>query len=333
MRTKLRTLAAAAALTVAVATTAGADESRLKTSAEMFANFQEATQGKTVAFVPQATGIPLTDGWIRVMQEEAEALGMSLEVRDAAWSSAKMTQAVNALILEKPDVLVVHNFDVQLLARALRKAEEAGIYVVQLNMVSNYKTDAFVGGDWRSIAQSMGEDIVERCGAGSGTSGKVVHIQGDLTSDVSILEAEGLAAAFEGHPEIDVVVDQAAQWDPNKAREITAAALQQHPDVCAVVGHWGPMTMGAGQAVKAAGKEDQVTVYSTGENPQIICDAIRDGVLDRYWSVDNLLQGRDTMLTIKYLLQADQPPGTFKLAGYSPIEVLHADNIDGQCWQ
>lgn len=308
-------------------------DSKLKSSEELYDSFVNATKGKKIAWVPQFLGGPLTDGWTRVFEEETAALGMTLEVRDPNWSTAAMTQAVTALIAEKPDVLVVHNPNVQLLARQLKQAEEAGIYVVQLNMVSNYKTDAFVGGDWKQLAKGMAEDIVATCGEGSGKSGKVAIIQGELTSDVSILEMEGANEVFAQHPEITVVSDQAAMWDPNKAREITAAVLQQHPDLCAVLGHWGPMTLGAGQAVKAAGKSDQVTVYSTGENPQIICDAVRDGILGKYWSVDNLKQGRDVMLTIKYLLTMNQAPGTYKLAGYSPFEVITKDNADSMCWK
>jgi ribose transport system substrate-binding protein len=267
------------------------------------------------------------------MKAEAEGLGMRLEVRDPNWSTSAMTQAVTAFIAEKPDVLVVHNPNVQLLARQLKQAEEAGIYVVQLNMVSNYKTDAFVGGDWRGLAKGMAEDIVKTCGEGSGKSGKVAIVQGELTSDVSILEMEGAQEVFAKHPEIKIVSDQAAMWDPNKAREITAAVIQQNPDLCAVLGHWGPMTLGSGQAVKAAGLSDKVTVYSTGENPQIICDAVKDGVLTKYWSVDNLKQGRDVMLTIQYLLTMKQPPGTFKLAAYSPFDVITRENAASMCWK
>jgi ABC-type sugar transport system substrate-binding protein len=145
---------------------------------------------------------------------------------------------------------------------------------------------------------------------------------------------EGAKEVFAQHPEITVVSDQAAMWDPNKAREITASVLQQHPDLCAILGHWGPMTMGAGQAVKSANLSDKVTIYSTGENPQMICDAVKDGILTKYWSVDNKKQGRDAMLTIKYLLEMKQPPGTYKLAAYSPFEVITRDNADtGLCWR
>lgn len=318
---------------LALATTGASADSKLKSSEELFNSFVAATKGKRIAWVPQALGMPLTEGWTTVMKEEADALGMELIVRDPNWSTAAMTQAVTALIAEKPDVLVVHNPNVQLLARQLKEAEEAGIHVVQLNMVSNYKTDAFIGGDWKSLARSMAEDIVKTCGEGSGKSGKVAVVQGELTSDVSILETEGAMEVFSQHPEIQLVSDQAAMWDPNKAREVTAAVLQQHPDLCAVLGHWGPMTMGAGQAVKAAGLSDQVTVYSTGENPQMICDAIKDGVMTKYWSVDNKKQARDVMVTIKYLLMMAQAPGTFKLAAYSPFEVITKDNADQLCWR
>ena len=51
---------------------------------------------------------------------------------------------------------MVHNPDVQSYARLLKKAEEAGIYVVQVNMRSSYSTDVFVGADY----VGMGEQIL-----------------------------------------------------------------------------------------------------------------------------------------------------------------------------
>lgn len=323
-------LAVIAALGV-VAGAGHAQDSKLKSVQGLKDTFTSATEGKTIAWLPRALGIPLTDGWTAAMQKEADELGMTLVVRDANFDPAKMTQALSALIPEKPDVLVVHNPNLQLLARQLKQAEQAGIYVIQLNTVSNYITDAFIGGDWKRMAASMAEEAVKRCGEGSGKSGKVAIIQGDLTEDTSVLESEGAAEVFAKHPEITVVSDQAAHWDPNQAREITATVLQQHPDLCAIIGHWGPMTMGAGQAVKSAGAD--VGVYSTGENPQMICDAVKDGILTKYWSVDNKLQGRDVMLTAKYLLMMGEKPGTYKVAAYSPIDVITAENADEMCWK
>lgn len=320
-------------LCVALLATSAALSYGQSSTTELADSYQKALAGKTIAFVPLALGLPLTDGWSRAMKAEADTLGMKLVVRDPNWSTSAMTQAVESLIQSKPDVLVVHNPNVQLLARQLKKAQEAGIYVVQLNMVSNEKTDAFVGGDWKRIGAAMAKSAVEACGKGSGKSGKIAIIQGELTSDVAIQEMEGMNEVLSKSPDIKVVLNQAAAWDANKAREVTAAAVRQHPDLCAVISQWGPMALGSGQAIKAAGMGGKVAIYSTGENPQMICDAIKDDVITRYWSVDNLKQGRDVMVTIKYLLQMKEKPGTHKVAAYSPIDVLTKANIDGACWK
>jgi ribose transport system substrate-binding protein len=330
---RISRMAAILLATVTLGAAAQAQQSHLSSSEELKQNYTEALKGKTIAWVPQALGMPLTDGWTNQMRKEAEALGMKFDVHDPNYDSNALAQAVASFIAQKPDVLVVHNPNVQLLARLLKQAQEAGIYVVQLNMVSNYKTDALVGGDWRQIAYDIGQDIMKECGAGSGKSGKISVIQGELTSDVAILETEGLMAALKDHPEIKIVSNQAANWDPNKAREITATVVQQNPDLCAVFGYWGIMTFGAGQAVKAAGLSGKVEIYSTGENPKLICDAVKDDVLTRYWVVDNIQQARVVMATIKFLLEMKQKPGAFKLADFTPTQVLTKKNADTMCWQ
>jgi ribose transport system substrate-binding protein len=329
-----RLFAGAAAVLVVTSVALAQSKLTTNTTQELEDSYNKALAGKTIAWVPMAMGLPLTEGWTREMKWEAEQLGMKFQVRDPNWSTSAMTQVVESLIQSKPDVLVVHNPNVQLLARQLKKAQEAGIYVVQLNMVSNEKTDAFVGGNWRQIGHLMAEDAVKACGKGSGKSGKVAVIQGELASDVAIQEMEGINAVFQKSPDIKVVVNQAAgNWDANKAREVTAAAVRQHTDLCAIISQWGPMAMGSGQAVKAAGMGGKVAIYSTGENPQMICDAIHDDIITKYWNVDNLKQGRDVMTTVKYLLQMKQKPGTFKVASYSPIEVLTKANSEGACWK
>src|SRR5271168_181417 len=83
--------------------------------------------GKTIAFVPVTMGIDLTEGWASVLKKQADTLGMKFEVRDPHFSADAGAQAITSLISEKPDVLIVHNPDVQSYARLLKRAEEAGI--------------------------------------------------------------------------------------------------------------------------------------------------------------------------------------------------------------
>ena len=92
-------------------------------------------------------------------------------------------------------------------------------------------------------------------------------------------------------PSIQIVSEQAAQYDPAKARAIMETVLQQHPDLCGVVGNWDNQDVGAGAAIQAAGKADDIYVVTSGGGNQIGCDNINKGLLDLIVSYDVPLQG------------------------------------------
>ena len=120
------------------------------------ADYFKVYEGKTIAFVPVTMGIDLTEGWASVLKKQADTLGMKLEIRDPHFSADAGAQAITSLISEKPDVLIVHNPDVNSYAKLLKRAEAAGIHVIQVNMRSNYNSDVYVGADW--IADMISED-------------------------------------------------------------------------------------------------------------------------------------------------------------------------------
>ena len=293
--------------------TAAADSSE-----ELRIQTEEALKGKKVGWVPVALGIPLTDIWTQTLQDQFGKRGMELTVRDPNWNTSANVQAVSALVAEQPDVLIVHNPNVQLLAKQLKRAQDAGIFVIQVNMVSSFKTDAYVGANWHEIGKVVGEEMVAQCGAGSGKSGKVAIVQGELTSAASIEQLEGVMSALEQDDTIDVVSNQAADWDATKAFDITSTVLQQHPDLCASFGFWGVMQAGAAQAVKAAGLQDSVKVYASGADGSFDCTSVENGLFYKFLSYDAAGQGRDIVNVASMLLQSGMKPGEQKMAFYSP---------------
>ncbi len=278
--------------------------------------------GKKVIFVPISMGISLTEGWVRRMKEHAAMHGYTIDVRDAQFNTGAMSELLAKAISDKPDVLVVHNPTVQLLARQIKQAEAAGIKVLQLNLQSNQPSTAFVGANWTRIGKEIAEDIVKECGAGSGKSGKVSIVPGQLTAADSVMMNDAAFAVFKQHPEIKVVSNQASDWEPEKARQITATVLQQNPDLCAVFGHWDVHTMGAGKAVKDAHLEDKVLVYATGGGDDATCQAVEDKILDRVWSYDADGQGRDAGTMIDILLQGGAAADHSMLKIESPMKII-----------
>lgn len=297
-------------------------------SAQLHSLVDEALKGKTIAWVPLAMGIPLTEIWTQVMREEAEARGMKLVVRDPNWNTTAGLQAVSSLIGEQPAVIVVHNPNVQLYARELKRAEEAGIPVIQVNMVSNHKTAAYVGADWYQVGRLLGEEVVKACGTGSGTSGKVAIVQGELTSAVSIEQTEAATAELKKDSAIKVVSNQAANWDANKAHDITATVLQQHPDLCATVGFWSVMQAGAAQAVKSAGKLGQVKVYASGGDGKLDCDNVESGLITKLLSYDSPAQARSIVQVASFILQSGIKADAVRTADYSRLHWMEKGKYD-----
>jgi len=321
---KIAALAAAVALGAGSALAQGIDD-------PLRASYYNAFVGKRVAYVPVAMGFDLTEGWAAGLRAALEPLGVKFEIRDPNWSTDAGAQAITSLIAEKPDVIVVHNPDVQSYARLLKRAEEAGIYVVQINMKSTYMTDAFVGADYVGMGELIANRLVQKCSPANGGSGKVAITQGVLTAAASVYQMQGITNVLKKHPEIQVVSNQAADWDATKARNIAATVIQQHPDLCAIAGFWDVMDVGTAAAIKESGKH--IYLITQGGGNQSACDGLANGTYSEVIVYNVVGQARDMADLIKQMLQLKQKPGTMKTVLFTPLELLTKDNMKpGSCW-
>lgn len=282
---------------------------------QLRAQFDKALKGKTVAWAPVWLGV-LESEWTRVMKAHFDDYGIKFEVRDANFKSDVQLQAVSALINEHPDVLVVQNPNVTLLARELKRAMDAGIYVVQVNMASNTLTDAYVGVDAKDMGRRLAKSIIGDCGGGKG-SGEVSILEGEATAAYSLDMKNGAMEVFKSDPSIKVVSSQPTGWDANKAGEITATVLQQHPKLCAILSVWGPQAAGAVQAIKAAGKADTAKIYVASDGQPADCDLLEQGGFYRNLSYRADTQGEAIVNAVIALLQSGDKPGTKHIAYYT----------------
>lgn len=293
--------------------------------------YYDAFRGKTVAFVPQTMGIDLTEGWAAGLASALEPLGIKFEIRDPNWSTDAGAQAITSLIAEKPDVIVVHNPDVQSYARLLQKAEEAGIHVVQINMRSSYSSDAFVGVDYVGMGEAIAQRLVDKCSPANGGSGKIAITQGALTAAASIYQMQGIDNVLSKHPEIKVVSNQAADWDSTKAKNIAATVIQQNPDLCGITGFWDVMDAGSAAAIKESGKN--IYLLTQGGGNQTACDALANGTFSEVAVFFVPGQARDMADLIKQMLQLKQKPGSVKTTLFTQIDFVTKDNMKpSSCW-
>lgn len=289
--------------------------------------------GKKVVYIPMTMGVDLTIAWNDIMQRQAATYGYTVEIRDANWSTEAGSRALTAAISEKPDLVVLQNPDVQSYARLIKQATAAGVKVIQLNMESLTQSDGYVGADWVGVGYAAGKELAARCAPGKGASNKVQVVMGVPTGPSDLFQLFGFKKALAEAGNIEIVSQQAAAYDPTKARAITASVLQQHPDLCGSFGIWDSMDAGTGAAVKEAGKEDQVFVVTSGGGAKTSCDKVAEGIFDMLIAFDARAQGTAINVQIADALQSDAPAGSRSSVFYTPNRLITRENMTpNSCW-
>jgi ABC-type sugar transport system substrate-binding protein len=295
--------------------------------------FNKALAGKKVVFVPVSMSFDLPQAWAEAMGKAAQTYGFKFSIRDPNWSPDAGAQAITQLISEKPDLIVVHNIDMQVYARLMKRAMEAGITVLQVNLKSSQNSNAYVGANWYNIGRMQANMAVKACGKGSGKNGKVAITQGTPTNPNNAIELQAMEDVFKNNPEIKVVSNQSADWDAAKAHAITSTVLKQHPDLCAVLGMWEVMDAGAAAAIKEAGKTGVVQLITNGGGRGPACESVGSGAFNGYVSYDVPGQNRDLVNAIKILLQTKPTANAIPFALYSPLTELNKSNLTAtSCW-
>jgi ribose transport system substrate-binding protein len=219
---------------------------------------------------------------------------------------------------------------VQTYAKLLQRAENEGIYVIQINMGSAYRSSAFVGANWIEIGEKNAEAVVKAC---EGKSNKIAIVQGALSAATSAYTLKGVENVLAKHPEIKVVSSQAADWDAAKAKAITQTVLKQNPDLCGIIGFWDGMDIGTAAAVKEAGLTGKVFLSTSGGGERKgACELVKSGAFDLNISYDVPTQAADLSAMIKWLLSSGAKAGSVKGQAYTTLVPITKENADTACW-
>jgi ribose transport system substrate-binding protein len=299
-------------------------------------DYHAAMQGKTVGFVPMALGFDMAQAYDGAMRSQAEALGYTYIVRDPNWSVEGAVQVAEQFVAEGVDIMVIHPLDDKAFNRVLRKAKDAGIQVIFLNLRSGAGTDTmggdvFIGADHYSAGKAKVELAAKFC---EGKSNKVALIQAPLTNAVGIAETAGFMEQLKLHPELQLVAQQSADADANKAKSIAATILKQNPDLCAIVDQWDGQGIGIPAAIEEAGLKDQVALITSGSGSQAnACDKVADGSYAAYVSSNIGTQTEILGATIAQMLQTDPPAGDKPYQIYVNSPIFTKESLASTpCW-
>jgi galactofuranose transport system substrate-binding protein len=110
---------------------------------------------------------------------------------------------------------------------------------------------------------------------------KVAAVGGFVGSDLFTYWEGAIKAGIKKYPNVTVVVDEPANFDPRMALKKIQDALLAHPDITVVLSSWDDMSRGVEQAIRAAGKQPgtDVRIYSGGAT-KLGVDKVKAGIFN-----------------------------------------------------
>lgn len=205
----------------------------------------------------------LNNPWFVVLAEtaaeEARSLGYETTIFDSQNNTALETDHFENAITSGYAAILFNPTDADGSIANVRMAKEAGIPVFCMDREVN-STEVAVSqilSDSYSGCVAMGKYFVEKLNK----RGKYVEILGLVGDNNTWSRSKGFHAVVDHYPDLEMVAQQSADFDRNKALEVMESILQVHPDIDGVFCGNDGMAMGAYQALMAAGKADEVMVF------------------------------------------------------------------------
>ena len=200
------------------------------------------------------------------LEEEAKKYGYRLLVSAAEFDSARQSNQIDELIVQKVDALVVSPCDSRSIGAAITAANDAKIPVVTADIASmsprgivaaHIASDNIQGG--RAAADLMAKAIGDK-----GEVAILTHPEVASVMDRVKGFKEGLAA----HPAIKIVAEISSDGKRDKAARVMEDILQAHPKLAGVFGINDDSALGALASIESAGKLKQIKIIGYDATPE-----------------------------------------------------------------
>ncbi|HVY24524.1 MAG TPA: substrate-binding domain-containing protein [Steroidobacteraceae bacterium] len=247
--------------------------------------------------------------------ERATQLGANVTVSSANGDDTVQMRDINSMISNGVDVIVIIPHDGAAMGKAVRAAHAANIPVIAYDrLITNSDVDLYVTFDNVKVGEAQAQYLVDALHG----KGKIIRIYGSPTDNNSKLLKEGQDIVLKPYLERgDIKViheDWADNWEPQRAKQITNAAITNHGhDFQGILASADGVAGGAIQALKEEGLLGKVLV--TGQDAELA-------------AVQRVVEGSQAMTVYKpiHTLASTAAELAVKLATHKPV--ITRDELD-----
>ena len=185
---------------------------------------------------------------------------MELQVGDGRNDASIQSSVVDNFIVQGVKVLIINAVEKDALAPAVKRAVNAGIKVIEVDRTVSTPVLTTIKANDIDLGLNAGKHLVSVLGG----KGNVVELQGSAAASPTIDRHKGFMQAVADAPGIKVIASEHANYDQAKALQVMEDILQRFPkgQINALFTHADVMTFGAIQAIKAAGRQDEIKIFS-----------------------------------------------------------------------
>lgn len=259
--------------------------------------------------------------WTTVRTLQALGCEVIYNIGDGSYSPNN-AQVIENFVAQKPDAIMWQFGNSQILAAGLEKAAQRGIPVFGIdNNLTGDTVISEVTADNFEIGRIAARYVINNLGG----NGNVVDIfsSGHRGIETRNKMWELISAEFDGIKEIARI-----PWDnaavQTSVRDRMEATLQANPSgsIQAVFACYDIPAMAAADAIKAAGREDEMFVIGIDGDREALIEVAKGGCLQATISQDFTLMGMTIAFEIVDHLNGKEVPRFL----YAPVTLVTADN-------
>ena len=187
----------------------------------------------------------------------AEELGGIEIMTTGTYSGEEQAKAMENYIAAGVDVLAYDSIDGAATGPAVVQANEAGIPVIAVfSRGAKGENVSFLSADWKENGKAVGSWLAKELGPGA----IVAHVEGNPADEAGALLTVGFLEAIKEGGIPGTVSQAPSDWDREKGMSVATDMMTARPDLQGIYGANDDVAMGVLQAVKVAGRMDDVLV-------------------------------------------------------------------------
>ena len=297
----------------------------------------------TISLIPPSLVNPFHVSIASGSKGQADEYGWNLIVRapERETDIEGQVTVVEQVVQRRVDAISVNPINADAILAGVRAANEANIPVFMQNLITPIEEGEvveYIGYDQWGGAANLAAFVCEQLAANQ-------HVEpSDVTGEVFILtgipgfhtnrRTGGFRYGLENNcPNVEVVGEQTAEWERERAMQVATAALQQHPHINVFFGNSDEMAIGAALAAQQLGLVIGDDIFVVGiDGNDVTLDLIREGTITATLGVYPDRMGAVVIQQIKKYLNSEQLPRIL----LTPSIVVDRQNVDayiaGDTW-